>query len=57
MAAALVGSIGAVALRYLIPLLFGDDRVARALDVIGPVVLASTAAVLVASITARRAPS
>lgn len=57
MVAALVGSVGAVALRYVIPLLFGDDRVARALDVIGPVVLASTAAVLVASITARPAAS
>lgn len=53
MVAALVGSVGAVALRYVFPLVFGDDHVARALDVIGPVSLASTAAVLVASITAR----
>ncbi len=57
MVAALLGSVGAVALRYVIPLLFGDDRVARALDVAGPVVFASTAAVLVASITARPAAS
>lgn len=57
MVAALVGSVGAVALRYVIPLLLGDDRLARALDVIGPVMLASTAAVLVASITARPAAS
>jgi uncharacterized membrane protein YeaQ/YmgE (transglycosylase-associated protein family) len=53
MVAALVGSAGAVALRYVFPLVFGEDHVSRALDVIGPVALASTAAVLVASITAR----
>jgi uncharacterized membrane protein YeaQ/YmgE (transglycosylase-associated protein family) len=53
MVAALLGSVGAVALRYVFPFLFGDDHVGRALDVIGPVALASTAAVLVASVTAR----
>jgi hypothetical protein len=53
MVAALLGSVAGVALRYVIPFVFGDDHLARALDVIGPVSLASTAAVLVASITAR----
>lgn len=51
--AALVASVGAVALRYVFPLVFGDDHLTRALDVIGPVAFASTAAVLVATITAR----
>jgi len=51
--AALVGSVGAVALRYVFPVVFGDDHLTRALDVIGPVALASTLAVLVATITAR----
>jgi hypothetical protein len=57
MVAALIGSVGAVALRYvfpfLFPFLFDDDHVRRALDVIGPVAFASTAAVLIASVTAR----
>jgi uncharacterized membrane protein YeaQ/YmgE (transglycosylase-associated protein family) len=51
--AALIGSVGAVALRYVFPLLFGDDHLTRALDVIGPVTFASTFAVLAATITAR----
>lgn len=54
MVAALVASVGAVALRYVIPLVLGDERLARALDIIGPVVFASTAAVLVASVTAKK---
>jgi uncharacterized membrane protein YeaQ/YmgE (transglycosylase-associated protein family) len=53
MMAALIGSAGAVALHYVFPLLFGDDHLSRAFDVIGPVAFASTAAVLVATITAR----
>jgi hypothetical protein len=53
MIAALLGSVGAVALRYVFPFLFGDDHLSRALDVIGPVAFASTFAVLVASVTAR----
>jgi hypothetical protein len=54
MVAALVGSVAAVVLRYALPLLFASERLERALDVMGPVVFASTAAVLVASLTARR---
>ncbi len=55
MVAALVGSVAAVALRYVLPVIFGsDETLQRALDVMGPALLASTTAVLVASLTARR---
>jgi uncharacterized membrane protein YeaQ/YmgE (transglycosylase-associated protein family) len=52
--AALVGSVAAVALEYFIPFVLGDDRVARAFDVLGPVVFAATSAVLISSITAKK---
>lgn len=57
MVAALVGSIGAIALRYVFPQILDEDWTARAVDVLGPVVLASALAVLVATLTAKRVPT
>jgi hypothetical protein len=47
---ALLGSAAAVVLQHVLPVLFDDDRVSRALDVMGPVFLGSSMAVVVASI-------
>jgi hypothetical protein len=55
MVAALVGSVSAVALRYVVPTVMASERIQRALDVAGPVAVATTAAVVVATLTARRA--
>lgn len=55
MVAALVASIAAVALRYVVPEIADSERLQRGLDVLGPVAFGSTAAVVVAALTARRA--
>lgn len=57
MIAALIGSVGAIALRYVFPQIADDDWTARSIDVLGPVVLSSALAVLVATLTAKRVPT